>query len=81
MTFTITLMEPNREFDTVAELLEALAPYISARALARICGMSESQMLQYKAGLKQISPKNIARINEKLRTFAAELSAMSLKGA
>ena len=74
-------MEPNREFDTVAELLEALAPYISARALARICGMSESQMLQYKAGLKQISPRNIARINEKLRNFAAELSAMSLKVA
>ena len=74
-------MEPNREFDTVSELLEALAPYISARALARICGMSESQMLQYKAGFKQISPRNIARINEKLRTFAAELSAMSLKGA
>ena len=71
-------METNREFDTVAELLEALAPYISARALARICDMSESQMLQYKAGFKQISPRNIARINEKLRT---ELSAMSLKGA
>ena len=74
-------MEPNREFDTVAELLDALAPYISARALARICDMSESQMLQYKGGFKQISPRNIARINEKLRTFAAELSAMSLKGA
>ena len=71
----------KHEFDTVAELLEALAPYISARALARICGISESQMLQYKAGFKQISPRNIARINEKLRTFAAELSAMSLKGA
>ena len=74
-------MEPNREFDTVGELLEALAPYISARALARICDMSESQMLQYKSGYKKISPRNIARINEKLRTFAAELSAMSLKGA
>lgn len=71
----------QREFDTVAELLDALAPYISARALARICDMSESQMLQYKGGFKQISPRNIARINEKLRTFAAELSAMSLKGA
>ena len=68
-------MEPKHEFDTVAELLEALA------ALARICDMSESQMLQYKAGLKQISPRNIARINEKLRTFAAELSGYSLKGA
>ena len=74
-------MTEQREFDTVAELLEALAPYISARALARICDMSESQMLQYKGGFKKISPKNIARINEKLRNFAAELSAMSLKGA
>lgn len=74
-------MEQNREFQTISELLEALAPYISARALARICDMSESQMLQYKAGLKQISPRTIARINEKLRKFAAELNAMSLKGA
>ena len=74
-------MEPNREFDTIGELLEALSPYISARALARICDMSESQMLQYKAGLKQISPRNIARINEKLRTFAAELSEFTLLGA
>ena len=74
-------MEPKHEFDTVAELLDALAPYISARALARICDMSESRMLQYKAGLKQISPRNIARINEKLRTFAAELSEFTLKGA
>ena len=71
----------RNEFQNVAELLEALSPYISARALARICDMSESQMLQYKAGIKKISPKNIARINEKLRTFAVELSVMSLKGA
>ena len=27
-------MEPKHEFDTIGELLEALAPYISARALA-----------------------------------------------
>ena len=74
-------MEPKHEFDTIGELLEALSPYISARALARICDMSESQMLQYKAGIKRISPKNIARINEKLRTFAAELSEFTLKGA
>ena len=74
-------MEQNREYQTVAELLDALAPYISARSLARICDINESQMLQYKAGIKKISPKNIARINEKLRNFAAELSAMSLKGA
>ena len=68
-------MERNkREFNNISELLEALSPYISARALARIVGMGESQMLQYKAGIKKISPQNIARINEKLRNFAAELS-------
>lgn len=71
----------KHEFKTVSDLLDALSPYISARALARICDMSESQMLQYKAGIKKISPKNIARINEKLRTFAAELSEFTLKGA
>ena len=74
-------MEDNKQFNTLGDLLEALSPYISARALARICDMSESQMLQYKAGIKKISPKNIARINEKLRTFAAELSEFTLKGA
>ena len=71
----------KREFDDIGELLSTLSPYISARALARICDMSESQMLQYKAGIKKISPRNIARINEKLHTFAAELSEFTLKGA
>ena len=74
-------MEINRQFNTLGELLEALSPYISSRALARICGMSESQMLQYKGGFKKISPKNIAKINEKLRTFAAEISGYTLTGA
>ena len=71
----------NREFEDVRELLNALSPYISARTLARIVGMSESQMLQYKAGIKKISPQNIARINDKLRTFASELQEFTLKGA
>lgn len=70
-----------KQFNTLEDLLKALSPYISARALARICDMSESQMLQYKAGIKKISPKNIVRINEKLRTFAAELSEFTLLGA
>ena len=74
-------MKQEHQYNTIGELLEALSPYISARALARICDMSESQMLQYKAGIKKISPKNIARINEKLRTFAAELSEFTLLGA
>lgn len=71
----------KHEFQTVDEMLKALSPYISARALARICGMSESLMLQYKGGFKKISPKNVARINEKLRTFASELSEFTLLGA
>ena len=71
----------NREFEDVRELLNALSPYISARALARIVGMSESQMLQYKGGFKKISPKNIARINAKVRTFADEISGYTLTGA
>lgn len=70
----------NREFETIGELLEALSPHISARALARIVGMSESQMLQYKAGIKKIGPQNIVRINEQLHKFAIELSNYSLKG-
>ena len=43
--------------------------------------MSESQMLQYKVGIKKISPQNIARINEKLRNFAEEISGYTLRGA
>lgn len=73
-------MDP-KQFNTLEDMLTALSPYISARALARICGMSESQMLQYKAGIKKISPKNIAKINEKLRTFADEISGYTLTGA
>lgn len=74
-------MEATKQFNTLGELQEALSPYISARAMARIVGMSESQMLQYKAGIKKISPQNIARINEKLCKFATELRGYTLKGA
>lgn len=74
-------METKHQYKTIEELLEALSPYISARALARICGISESLMLQYKGGFKKISSKNIALINEKLRTFASELSEFTLLGA
>ena len=74
-------MELNHQYRTINELLDALSPYISSRALARICDMSESHTLQYKGGFKKISPKNIVRINEKLRTFALELSEFTLLGA
>lgn len=73
-------MIKRKQFESINELLEALSPYISARALARICGISESLMLQYKGGFKKISSKNIARINEELRNFASELSEFTLLG-
>lgn len=39
-------MEPTKQFNTLNELLEVPPPpYISACAIARILGMSESQLL------------------------------------
>lgn len=69
------------EYQTLAELLDGLSPYISARALARICEINEGQMLQYKSGVRKIGSKNIAKINEKLSNFAIELQKVKLLGA
>lgn len=62
------------EFESLKELLKVLSPYITTRALARICGISESQMLQYASGTRHITPKKIELINNKLTTFANTLS-------
>lgn len=67
------------DYNSISELLDALSPYISARALARICDMSESQMLQYKGGFKQPGPKVITRINDALHSFGKELLQYRLK--
>lgn len=69
-------MIQRKQFDSINELLETLSPYISARAKARICDMSESQMLQYKGGFKKLV-RDIVRINEKLHIFADELREFS----
>ncbi|WP_347142000.1 hypothetical protein [Parabacteroides merdae] len=71
----------KHEFDTLDDMLKEISPYITARALARICGINESQMLQYKSGHQKISPRTIAIINERLSTFADELKQLKLKGA
>lgn len=34
-------MIQRKQFENINELPEALSPYISARTLTRICGMSE----------------------------------------
>jgi len=70
----------KKEYQTLEELLDALSPYISARALARICEINEGQMLQYKSGVRKIGNKNIAKINEKLNNFAIELQKVKLLG-
>lgn len=75
------MKQNQREFNTLSDLIEALSPYISARALARICEINEGQMLQYKSGVKKIGNKNIAKINEKLSNFATELQKVKLLGA
>ena len=71
----------NNQFYNLDDMLDALSPYISARALARICEINEGQMLQYKSGVKKIGSKNIAKINEKLSDFATELQKVKLLGA
>ena len=71
----------KHEFDTLDDMLKEISPYITTRALARICGINESQMLQYKSGQQKISPRTIAIINERLSTFADELKQLKLKGA
>ena len=71
----------KHEFDTLDDMLKEISPYITARALARICGINESQMLQYKSGHQKISPRTIAIIHERLSTFADELKQLKLKGA
>lgn len=71
----------KHEFDTLEEMLKEISPYITARALARICGINESQMLQYKSGHLKISSRTIAKVNERLSNFAEELKQLKLKGA
>ena len=63
---------------TLVKLLDTLSPYISARSLARICGINEGQMLQYKAGIRNPSAKTILKINKKLNKFAIELQKMKI---
>lgn len=74
-------LEKKKEFNSFKELTDALSPYISVRALARICGVSESTMLQYSSGKRDINRQTIELINQKLSTFAEELKKFKLKGA
>lgn len=54
---------------------------LKANDLARICNINSSQMRQYIAGIRNPSPKTIAKINEKIRIFADELKEFQITGA
>lgn len=73
-------MELNHQYHTIGELLDALSPYRSARPGSNLRHERKLNATILRR-LQKISPKNIARINEKLRTFALELFEFTLLGA
>lgn len=67
---------------TFNDLITHLSKYgLKANDLARICEINTSLMRQYALGIKQPGPKNIAKINEKISTFADELKEFQITGA
>jgi transcriptional regulator with XRE-family HTH domain len=68
-------------YKNIKELTVDFSPYISAGALARICGINEGQMRQYSSGVRNPSKKTIDKINEKIRIFAEELAKVQITGA
>jgi hypothetical protein len=66
----------KKEHNNLNELVETLSPYISVSALARICGINESQMRQYILEIKNPSPNTLRKINTGLRKFGDDLTNM-----
>lgn len=66
-------------YNDLKAMTDALNPYISRRALARICGINESLFLQYVSNKKPISAQTINKINEELLQFAEELSKCKIR--
>ena len=67
---------------TFNDLITHLSKYgLKANDLARICEINSSLMRQYALGIKQPGPKTIAKINEKICTFADELKEFQITGA
>jgi transcriptional regulator with XRE-family HTH domain len=51
---------------------------ISIKGLAKITGISASQLSQYATGYRYPSPKTTAKIQQGLHTIANELSRVAL---
>lgn len=68
----------NTNFKDLKSMTDALHPYISIRALARIVGMNENLLVQYSSGKKTISQPTIDIINKRLSIFADELKKFKI---
>lgn len=69
------------EFEFVYDVPSFLTYYgelITYKGLSRLTGISAAQLSQYATGYRRPSPKTTQRIQSGLRSFASELSAVSL---
>lgn len=69
------------EFSFTYDVPSFLAYYgglITFKGLAKLTGISTAQLSQYATGYRNPSPKTTAKIQEGLRSFAKELSQVSL---
>ncbi len=69
------------EFDFVYDVPSFLTYYgklITFRGLAKLTGISASQLSQYATGYRHPSPKTTAKIETGLKNFASELSSITL---
>lgn len=69
------------EFNFTYDVPSFLAYYgdlISFKGLSKLTGISASQLSHYATGYRNPSPKTVRKIQDGLRTFATELSQVSL---
>ncbi len=69
------------EFEYTYDVPSFLAYYgslITFKGLSKVTGISASQLSHYATGYRNPSPKTVLRIQNGLRSFASELSQVSL---
>ena len=75
----IDFVEADFEFAfDVPSFLEYYGRMITFRGLAKLTGISASQLSQYANGYRHPSPKTTAKIQTGLHNFATELSQVTL---
>lgn len=72
-------VEANFEFTyDVPSFLSYYGGLITFKGLAKITGISAAQLSHYATGYRHPSPKTVLKIQHGLRSFASELSHVSL---